>query len=143
MGIAKPTIFIVGEEWKPRTLIRAQLREEGFEVTGLETLEEAEQLVRRGIAFPDLLIYDTPAQTLDLNTLQRLKAWAARSSVLVSTSASALAGMDLEREGLHHVLVRPFLIEDVVRKVRLMLRTVLSGEDESPAAGTEKGKRKA
>ena len=45
-----PTVFIIGKDWKLRSLVRAELREHGIEALGMETPQEAAQAVEIGRA---------------------------------------------------------------------------------------------
>jgi len=51
------TVLVVGRDWKFRALLRAQLREEGFEALGFETLEEATDAMANSTA--DAIVLDT------------------------------------------------------------------------------------
>ncbi len=49
------TLLVVGRDWKFRALLRAQLREEGYDALGFETLQDAESEAIGAAA----LIFDT------------------------------------------------------------------------------------
>ena len=102
------TILVVGRDWKSRALLRAQLREEGYEALGFETLEHAESEAAGAAA----LIFDTsdspPSDWQPI--LQRL---AAQLPVVVVAGASeeiTLAPAQLLR--------RPVRIGDIITVVQ-------------------------
>lgn len=78
-------IFVVGREWRFRTLLRAQLREQGYDARGFETLAEvAEALV--STPAPGLVVFDTTDSDA-AETAAHLREWAERLPVLVIASA--------------------------------------------------------
>ncbi len=56
-GVATGVVFIIGRDWKFRALLRAELLEKGLEAMGLESLDEAGQLVASG-TLPHLTVFD-------------------------------------------------------------------------------------
>jgi DNA-binding response OmpR family regulator len=52
-----PTVFIIGEDWTLRSLVRAELREHGVEALGLTSAQEAAQALASG-AKPSAVIID-------------------------------------------------------------------------------------
>jgi len=110
-------IILVAREWKARTLLRAQLLEEGYEVTALRTIEEAMMLLCRGMVRPRLIILDTIGQSLKEPMLTDLQALAGNAPILVCTGPFDLARLDFEEVGLTNLLVRPFTVGDVVNAV--------------------------
>jgi len=51
------TVLVMGRDWKFRALLRAQLREEGLEALGFETLEAATDAMAGSSA--DAIVFDT------------------------------------------------------------------------------------
>ena len=102
------TIIVVGRDWKFQALLRAQLREEGYEALAFETLQDAEA-ERAGAA---LLVFDTSeVNTGDwATTLQRL---AAQLPVIVVAGADNQVDVTSVR-----VLRRPVRIDDIISVVR-------------------------
>ena len=102
------TILVVGRDWKFRALLRAQLREEGYEALAFETLKDAEA-ERAGAA---ALIFDTADTNLDdgLPALQRL---ATQLPVVVVAGADQRVDVAAVR-----VLRRPVRIADIISVMR-------------------------
>jgi DNA-binding NtrC family response regulator len=77
------TVLVVGREWKFRALLRAELRERGFEAVGVETLTEA-QLVATA---PAVLVYDNADAGAD--EIAALAEMVARVPTIVVAGAQA------------------------------------------------------
>ncbi len=110
-------LLLAGGEWRPRALVLAQLLEEGYDVTAVETWDEAELLLRKRALRPDVVVFDLaeePQPEAALATLARLLA-PGRSIVL--TAATTLPGTTVRSLGFDRVLVRPYSVADVVRAV--------------------------
>jgi len=114
------SILLIAQEWTPRVLMRAQLREEGHDVAGCLTLDEGLLLLRRHPSGYDAVILDTLGQESSPRALARLAS--AGPPVLVLTGPYDLASVDLAGLGFRQVLVRPVFVGDVVAAVRKMLR---------------------
>jgi len=102
------TVFVVGRDWKFRALLRAELREEGYDARGFETLEEAAtQLDAR----PAALVFDTAeSAAADAKELAQL---ATRLRVLVIAAADEPLPATEAR-----VLRRPVPLAAIVAVVR-------------------------
>lgn len=107
------TIFVVGQEWRFRALLRAQLREEGYRALGLSTLEEAAEALISSPA-PALLVFDTAGAAPE-EVQQKLPQLAARLAVLVV--AGAQEEVPAPVQGL---LRRPLPIGDIVLAVKAL-----------------------
>ncbi len=125
----QPKILLAGGDWRSRALILAQLKEEGCDVTAVETWDEAELLLRKHAVRPDAVVFDVEGEghaEAALATLHRL-AGAARSLVL--TLSSLLPAPSVRSLGFEHVLVRPYTVGDVVAAVRTVLAPPQRGRD--------------
>jgi len=68
---AMKTVLVVGRDWKFRALLRAQLREDGFDALGFESLDAAAEVIARST--PDAIVFDTTgALTAELAELPAL-----------------------------------------------------------------------
>jgi DNA-binding response OmpR family regulator len=105
------TVLVVGRDWKFRALLRAQLREEGYDALGFETLREAESEAAGAAA----LVFDTTdAQPADWQpALQRL---AAQLPVVVVAGATEEANVPGAK-----VLRRPLSVADILGAVRKLV----------------------
>jgi len=102
------TILVVGREWKFRALLRAQLREEGYDALGFETLQDAESEATGAAA----LIFDTSeASPTDWQpVLQRL---ATQLPVVIVAGAPEEVNVPGAK-----LLRRPLSLGDIVAVVR-------------------------
>jgi DNA-binding response OmpR family regulator len=105
------TIFVVGQEWSFRALLRAQLREEGYRALGLATLGEAAEALVSSPA-PALLVFDT-AGAAPGEIQRQLPALAARLPVLVVAGAQEEVPVRVQR-----LLRRPLQIAGIVQAVK-------------------------
>lgn len=105
------TVLVVGRDWKFRALLRAQLREEGYDALGFETLEEAAAQLGQG-AEPAALIFDTTG-ALPGSFPARLAELAERLPVLVLAAAD-----ESFPAGAAQVRRRPLRLEEIVAAVK-------------------------
>lgn len=110
-------ILLISHQWHPRALVKAQLEEEGHQVTGVALLAEAMGRLTPGRARFDLVILDTLGQPCDEGSLARLREAAAGTPIIICTGPYDLAQADFGALGFRHMLVRPFFIGDLVRLV--------------------------
>ena len=113
-------ICIVGRDWKFRALVRAELREQGYEALGLETLDEVGKAIAGGQVSPAAIVFDlseTDNRDRDLATLRSL---ALSVPVILIASHSNLPDSSALPEGLA-ALFRPLTIAEVVSHVRARL----------------------
>ena len=107
-----PTVFVIGEDWTLRSLVRAELRERGIEALGMETPEQAAQAAAAG-ALPSAVVLDATTLGGELVALP----WLARSvPVLVVTSLGALAPAWAAA-----VLCKPVRVGEIVAGVENLL----------------------
>jgi CheY-like chemotaxis protein len=109
-------VLIIARDWTPRVLTRAQLEEEGHEVTGRLTLEEGLLELRTHPRSYDVVIFDTKEQELAPRLLLRL----ARAGPPVVVLAGQLDRSQLEKSGavFDRVLTRPVFVGDLVSATR-------------------------
>ena len=109
------TVLVVGRDWKFRALLRAQLREEGFEALGFEGLAEAAAEIASSAPPPAALIFDTgeapPAE------LAQLPALAEKFLLLVVASAGELLTIPET-----HILRRPVQLHQLVAALASRVR---------------------
>src|SRR5213592_4905843 len=108
-----PDIVLLGAEWRPRALIRAQLIEEGFEVVATNTWPMMRRHLRPG-SKPRLAIVDLKGLPHPSDVLADLRVLMKPARALVLTASGTMAVQDIECLGFHR-LSRPFVIEEMVR----------------------------
>ena len=122
MGRREPPtdVVLLGAEWKPRALIRAQLIEEGLEVVAADTWAIMRRHLRPGakprLALVDLRGLEEPGQVLrDLAVLMKPE------RVFVLAAAATVPRPVIARLG-YQILDRPITIAAIVAAVRSALR---------------------
>jgi DNA-binding response OmpR family regulator len=113
----KREIALIMKDWQERAFIRAQLIEEGYEVTGIETTQKAIARLCQGTLEPHLIILDTLGQDLDDKFLADLRALTGNAPIIVCSGPYDLAGFDPQRAKPNRVLVRPFTVRELVEAV--------------------------
>jgi DNA-binding response OmpR family regulator len=108
-----PTVFVIGEDWHLRSLVRAELREHGVEALGLETVDDAARTVAAG-TMPSAVVLDLASLRGDSSKLEPL---ARRVPVIVVTSPGASAP-----PWAAATLARPVSVGDVVARVESILK---------------------
>jgi len=102
------TILVVGRDWKFRALLRAQLREEGYNALGFETLQHAESEITDAAA---LLFDTTDAPPTDWQpALERL---AAALPIIVVAGTSEEVTVPSAR-----ILRRPISLGDIIAEAK-------------------------
>lgn len=105
------TIFVVGQEWRFRALLRAQLREEGYRALGLADLGEAAEALA-SLPAPALMVFDMAGAAPE--EMQRLlPELAARLPVLVVAGPQEKVPAPVQR-----LLRRPLSVGDILETVR-------------------------
>lgn len=102
-------IWVVSADWKLRALVRAELRERGYEAHGYENLDAAAAELGAG-RMPAVLVVDIGEQGAEA-IARSLARWAAHAPVVLVTSGT---GGELEVPPGVAVLRRPLRVEDVV-----------------------------
>ncbi len=108
-------ILLAGGEWRPRALVLAQLKEEGYDVTAVETWDEAELLLRRRAVRPAVLIFDVVGESHREAALATAAKLIDPSHVIALTARSTLAADAVRAHGFTHVLERPYSVGDVAK----------------------------
>lgn len=107
------TVLVVGRDWKFRALLRAQLREEGFDALGFETLEAA--AAELAGATPAAMVFDTAEAPA--HELTQLPALSEKLFVLVVASAGEPLALPAA-----HILRRPVQLGQLVAALASRIR---------------------
>jgi DNA-binding response OmpR family regulator len=105
---------VAGKEWRLRTLLRAQLIEEGFEVEAHETVENAARSLARSRNLPLLVVADLSESEQPLVDLGPLSAWAKLVPVWLLASRTTLAEDATQNRGFEKIFFRPIDLRALV-----------------------------
>lgn len=110
-----PTVFIIGEDWKLRGALRAELLEQGIEALGFASLGDAARHAEAS-AGPDLVVLDASTAIPDDPV-------AAASLTRHAALLAVVSGIsDTPQLPPHAVLMRrPVRVSEIVLRVRQML----------------------
>jgi DNA-binding response OmpR family regulator len=117
----EPKVLLAGGDFRPRALILGQLQEEGFDVTAVETWDEAELLLRQRAVRPDAVVFDVEGELHPDAALATLARLVVPTRALILTSASGVSAADARRLGFDHVLARPYSVRDVIETLAALL----------------------
>ncbi len=126
-------ILVVDDERAVRESLRRALELEGYEIDLAADGQEALQLLEtNGGAQPDAVILDVLMPGVDgLEVCRRLRRSGNRVPVLMLTARDEIenrvAGLDA---GADDYVTKPFALEELVARVRALLRRVSPGDDE-------------
>lgn len=126
-------ILVIDDDAKITSFLRRGLALEGYEVTVANSGAEALRIVAEQV--PDLLILDIMMPGMDgLEVCRRVRAAGEDVPILMLTAkdtvADRVAGLDT---GADDYLVKPFALEELLARVRALLRRgVRAGKEEEP-----------
>jgi DNA-binding response OmpR family regulator len=112
---AMPTVFVIGDDWHLRANVRAELREQGIEALGMETLDAAEQALAQG-SVPDAIVADASSGRIDGT---RLAALARHAPLIVVATRTAAAPAS---DSAAAILWRPVSVGEVVEQILHFLK---------------------
>jgi DNA-binding response OmpR family regulator len=119
-------ILLIAADWQFRVLVRAQLLEEGFEVSALPALESGLAYLARSGEQPQLTILDSQDVRIVAGALQELWRLTGEAPLLLCGHAPDQATLSQEGMPPARLLLRPFRVGDVVQEVRRMLACLQS-----------------
>jgi len=111
-------ILLVGEDWRTRALLRAQLIEEGLEVEAHESVGAALRDSENAALLPLLLVADVSASRNPARELDQLARWSKRIRVWVIASRSVNDEKDLQGRGFEAIFFRPVDLGKLVEQIK-------------------------
>ena len=116
-------VLLAGTDWHARTLLRAQLIEEGVDVEAHETVKSAIASLETSEQLPSLFIAEISESDDPASDLEALTKWAPYIPVWVIASHSTMAGKILEGRGFERVLFRPVYVGGLVGEIRRLVKS--------------------
>jgi DNA-binding response OmpR family regulator len=114
-------VFLASKDWQARTLLRAQLIEEGVSVEAYETVEEALAQLELDSVLPALLIADLSASDHPSTDVERLTVWAKRLPIWIIASHTSSVTGGLEGRGFETLLFRPVDMGELLQQIKQRL----------------------
>jgi CheY-like chemotaxis protein len=121
-------ILIAGKDWQARTLLRAQLLEEGFEVEAHETIPDALAALGSGTKHPDLFVADISASDDPSGDVEALTAWSREVPIWIIASQAFIIEKGLRGRGFEMILLRPVDLGELVDQIKRRLEKDLEIE---------------
>jgi len=114
-------VFLAGKDWRARALLRAQLLEEGVEVEGYETVQEAVAQLDLHHDLPALLIADISSSDHPSADIECLTTWARRLPIWIIASRTSTLKASPEGRDFDMLLYRPVDMGKLVEQIRQRL----------------------
>lgn len=120
-----PDIVLLGADWKSRTLIRAQLLEEGYDVVATDEWSTARRVLQSDPR-AKMMLLDLEGLAEPVAVLREAGRLIDPDRVLVLGGLGTVAASEVESLGFR-VLVRPFAIGDIVTEITRRLGATARG----------------
>ena len=125
-------IIIIEDEAQIRRFLRTSLASEGYHVIEAETGKQG--LVEAAMRKPDLIILDLGLPDMDgIEVVRELRAWSSVPVVILSARSQEGDKISALDAGADDYLVKPFGVGELLARIRVALRHVISnanGEEE-------------
>jgi CheY-like chemotaxis protein len=113
--------LLIATDWQFRTLVRAQLLEQGYEVTAFPSLEIALVHLLRGGEQPQVIVLDAAAGGIEAQKVSDLWQLAGKVPLLLCGGAFYRAARYRDELPPFRLLARPFRVRDLVEQVQGLL----------------------
>jgi DNA-binding NtrC family response regulator len=110
-------VLVIAGSWSTRALIGAQLKEEGFEVTGSDTFESAVSQLEQSKIKPRLLVVESTEIAIDQKAISLLDEMCHGAPLILICGAWDCPSQ-LRWTGAMHELRKPITIGQIVEKVK-------------------------
>ena len=109
-----PVVFVIGEDWKLRAGVRAELRERSIHALGIETAADAARAIASGES-PTAIVLDVDAKAASEPAIQSL---ASRVPTIVIASRTTTVALGSAAK----IFFRPVQIREIVAAVIELLK---------------------
>jgi CheY-like chemotaxis protein len=114
-------ILVAGKDWQARTLLRAQLLEEGFDVEAHETVPEALASLESTPSAPGLFLADISQSDDPAGDVEALAAGSRKTAVWIIASRAFITEKRLSGHGFEMILLRPVDVGELVERIKQRL----------------------
>lgn len=114
-------VLLIGENWRFRALVRAQLLEEGYDVTALPSLDAAMSFLRGGGRLPRVTVFDGQGLGAAEVELVDLRHMTGKAPILHCAGLLSRYALAQEDSIAEKVLFRPFSIGNVIDEVQKLI----------------------
>ncbi len=108
-------ILIISTDLRFRSMVGAELIEKGYEVEGVEAIQDSLRVLARDKT-SQLVLVEARGQDLSQSGLALLGEISRKSAVVVCAGPFD-AGVDFQRAGVRHVISKPVTVGDIVSEV--------------------------
>lgn len=120
-----PVVLVVEDDDLVRIMLRLGLERHGFRVSMATDGAEALEMYRENMAVIDVVLLDVCMPGLDgprtLDALRRVNP--AVAACFMSGHSGSYEPAELLRRGARHVFAKPFLLDDVAKKLHALVTT--------------------
>ena len=119
----RPLIFVVDDESKIRRLVAVNLESSGFDVMTADDGHRALEVFQHSNPKPDLIVLDVMMPGLDgMEVLKVIRQHSPVPVIIVSAKNDVRTKMEGFRLGTDDYLVKPFSIEELIMRIKAILR---------------------
>lgn len=119
----RPLILIVDDESKIRRLLAQNLELEGFDVQTASDGAQALEVYNKSVEKPDLILLDLMMPEIDgMSMLKRLRKSSDVPVIILSAKDERPTVIEGFREGADDFVSKPFYIEELMERIRAVLR---------------------
>jgi CheY-like chemotaxis protein len=111
-------VLVAGKGWQARTLLRAQLIEEGLDVEAYETVRSALESLEAGEVLPSLIVVDLSASDDTHADVDLLATWTRQIPVWIIASRNMIIDQGLKGRGFEVILFRPVDMCELVDQIK-------------------------
>lgn len=130
----RPLIFIVDDESKIRRLVAVNLESSGFDVMTADDGKRALEVLQHTDVKPDLIVLDVMMPGLDgLEVLKIIRSHSPIPVIIVSARNDVRTKIEGFRLGTDDYIVKPFSIDELIMRIKAILRRSHKVEETSCA----------